>query len=230
MPSHAKRLTDWMIPRKTRDESERYTSTNVTRTFRTVPYVDGVCRESGLQSLDPINVNDSNNNNNNETDSHRIDIQHNEACHPNSFPLVSSSKVAGSWGLTQFCQQEATKFYVMEQTKSGALLPFEKKDQLPDLPVRWGVFQYVETEEVEQVIPLMAQKAKYIYFSVPTDVELLLQKNEVKFFDRYAIWRERDYYYDLLKNDFAFVSTRVLESKQFFDNKKSLFTEDLFRF
>jgi len=71
---------------------------------------------------------------------------------------------------------------------------------------------------------------KYLYFSVPTDLEFKRQKEEYEFVDEYAIHRKREKYLKWIKPHFTFVGTRMLESKIFFNDDNSHFKEHLFRF
>ncbi|WP_127713958.1 class I SAM-dependent methyltransferase [Halobacteriovorax sp. HLS] len=99
-----------------------------------------------------------------------------------------------------------------------------------DLGICTSVFQYLSDEEVRAVIPILAKRVKYLYFSVPTDKELNRQIEDLEFKDEYAIRRSRSWYQRELKKSFTFVSTRVLESKEFFKEEDTFFTDLLFRF
>lgn len=99
-----------------------------------------------------------------------------------------------------------------------------------DFGICTSVLQYLSREEIEIVAPVIAKRVKYLYLSVPTDLELDRQKEEVEFFDQYAIRRSRAEYYELLSPHFTFISARVLESKSFFSEESSSFTDLLFRF
>lgn len=99
-----------------------------------------------------------------------------------------------------------------------------------DLGLCTSVFQYLDEEELKLVVPIMAQKVKYLYFSVPTDKELKQQRTELEFNDRYAYRRSRQFYLKLLRPHFTIVSSRLLESKVHFTTEDSFFTDYLFRF
>lgn len=99
-----------------------------------------------------------------------------------------------------------------------------------DLGICTSVFQYLSKEEIESVLPVMAQKVKYLYFSVPTDKELERQVEELEFCDRYAYKRSRATYQRLIKKHFTFVSARVLESKFHFNEDNTALTDLLYRF
>lgn len=103
-------------------------------------------------------------------------------------------------------------------------------DKWFDLGICTSVFQYLTDEEIEEVLPVMAENVKYLYFSVPTDVELGRQVDELEFKDEYAIHRTREEYYQLISPYFTFLSSRILESKVHSDENKTPFTDLLFRF
>lgn len=106
----------------------------------------------------------------------------------------------------------------------------ERKENTFDLGICTSVFQYLSDKELKEVIPVLAKRVRYLYLTVPTDVELGRQVSELDFKDEYAIHRSREKYQRLLKPHFTFVSARVLESKTFFDEESTLFTDLLYRF
>lgn len=67
--------------------------------------------------------------------------------------------------------------------------------------------------------------------TVPTDREFLIQKRDFDFEDPYATHhRTRAEYLGIFRRDWAFVSSRLLESKFYFDDENTEFTNLLFRF
>lgn len=139
--------------------------------------------------------------------------------------------------------------YVFDQVKKRGIAPVEStkltlkpmdllswsraqkpKSRWFDLGICTSVFQYLSKAEIEEVLPVMAQKVKYLYLSVPTDKELERQVDELEFCDRYAYKRSRATYQRLLKKDFTIVSARVLESKFHFNEDNTALTDLLFRF
>lgn len=106
----------------------------------------------------------------------------------------------------------------------------KKSKEVFDLGLCNSVFQYIPDEELKKIIPEMAKKVKFLYLTVPTDLELQRQIKELGFKDEYAIHRSRAVYQKLLGPHFTFISSRVLESKHHFDEKSSLFTDLLFRY
>ncbi len=105
-----------------------------------------------------------------------------------------------------------------------------KNHDIFDLGICTSVFQYLSDAEIEKVLPVMARKVKYLYFTVPTNKELDRQIHELEFKDVYAIRRSRSKYLKMISPYFAFVSSRLLESKVHFDGSSTAFTELLFRF
>jgi len=99
-----------------------------------------------------------------------------------------------------------------------------------DLGICTSVFQYIPTKDLKEILPVISKKVKYLYLTVPTDLELKRQVSELDFKDEYALHRSREAYYRLLKPHFTFISSRILESKVHFNEKNSLFTDLLYRF
>ena len=99
-----------------------------------------------------------------------------------------------------------------------------------DLGICTSVFQYLTEEEIDFVLPILAQKVRYLYFSVPTDKELKRQIEDLDFHDEFAIRRSRAWYQKNIKKYFTIVSARMLESKIHFDEETTSFTDLLFRF
>lgn len=103
-------------------------------------------------------------------------------------------------------------------------------DKVYDLGICTSVFQYLNDEEIQLVLPIMARQIKFLYFSVPTDLEYKRQLSEYEFFDQFAIHRKREKYLKWIRPYFTFVGTRILESKHHFDDDSTHFKEQLFRF
>ncbi|WP_408098751.1 class I SAM-dependent methyltransferase [Peredibacter sp. HCB2-198] len=106
----------------------------------------------------------------------------------------------------------------------------KRKDNKFDLGICTSVFQYLSDKELKEVIPVLAKRVKFLYLTVPTNVELGRQVSELEFKDEYAIHRSRDKYQKLLRPHFTFISSRVLESKHYFDEESTHFTDLLYRF
>ncbi len=106
----------------------------------------------------------------------------------------------------------------------------ERKNNIFDLGICTSVLQYLTDQELKEVLPIISQRVRYLYLTVPTDVELGRQVSELDFKDEYAIHRTREKYQRLLRPHFTFLSSRILESKHFFDEESTLFTDLLFRY
>ncbi len=106
----------------------------------------------------------------------------------------------------------------------------KKYERRFDLGICTSVFQYLSEEEIDIVLPVIAKRVKYLYFSVPTNKELDRQVEDLEFHDEYALRRSRTWYQRKLRKYFTFVSMRVLESKEHFSEEDSHFTDLLFRY
>lgn len=99
-----------------------------------------------------------------------------------------------------------------------------------DLGICMSVFQYLSQDSLRLVIPIIAKRVKYLYLTFPTDIELKRQREEIVFFDQYARARPREFYLKLLEPYFTTVSSRILESKYYFDQNTTHFTDLYYRF
>jgi SAM-dependent methyltransferase len=116
------------------------------------------------------------------------------------------------------------------QTSMLEWLTSNKSTAIFDLGVCTSVLQYIDSADLQKIIPLLAKKVRYLYLTVPIDLELAKQKEEYEFADRFALHRSHEFYYNLLRKYFTFVGNRILESKEFCDYKTTPYTELLFRF
>lgn len=98
-----------------------------------------------------------------------------------------------------------------------------------DLGLCTSVLQYLSEEEIDACLPVLAEKIKYLYLTVPTDKELNRQIEDLEFHDTYAYRRSRNWYQKKLKPHFTFISSRILESKVHFDESTTSFTDLLYR-
>lgn len=105
----------------------------------------------------------------------------------------------------------------------------ERRRNTFDLGICTSVFQYLTDKEIKEVLPIMAKRIKFLYLTVPTNIELGRQVSELEFKDEYAIHRTREQYQKLLKPHFTIISSRVLESKHFFNEDTTPFTDLLYR-
>ncbi len=107
------------------------------------------------------------------------------------------------------------------------IAPLHKKF---DLGICTSVFQYLSDDEIELILPLMSKNVSYLYFSVPTDLELKRQRVELGFHDRFAFSRSKGHYRKMIKEHFTIVSSRLLESKYFTSEGEGPFSDLLFRY
>lgn len=105
-----------------------------------------------------------------------------------------------------------------------------KGKQIYDLAVLNSVLQYLSDKELRFVLPILAQRARYVYLTVPTDIEYQRQHKELDFKDSWARVRTRGHYQRLLRPHFTFVSCRIIESRHFYDDSTTPFQDLLFRF
>ena len=124
---------------------------------------------------------------------------------------------------------DSTKFK-LEQIDIVSWCESKRKIKSFDFGVCTSVFQYLSDEEIEKCLPILAQRCKYLYFTVPTDKELNRQIEDLEFKDEYAIRRSRTKYIKMIKKHFTFISSRVLESKVHFNEENTFFTDLLYRF
>jgi hypothetical protein len=123
---------------------------------------------------------------------------------------------------------ESTRLHLLEED----LKTWAKKNRREkfDLGICTSVFQYLTNDELNEILPVIAAKVKYLYLTVPTDEELKRQVSEMEFKDEYALHRGREEYLKLLRPHFTFISARVLESKRAFTEESTAFTDLLFRY
>lgn len=98
-----------------------------------------------------------------------------------------------------------------------------------DLGLCTSVFQYIKTEDLELIVEKLSTRIKYLYLSVPTDVELKRQVEELEFDDKYAIKRSRSLYRKILSKHYTNISSKLWESKVYFNEESTQFTDLLYR-
>jgi len=98
-----------------------------------------------------------------------------------------------------------------------------------DLALCTSVFQYIPTEELKIIVPILSRRVKFLYLTVPTNLEAKRQKMDQDFVDPYSIKRTRAFYQKLLKPHFTVISSRILESKHHFTEETTPFTDLLYR-
>jgi hypothetical protein len=125
---------------------------------------------------------------------------------------------------------ESTDLQLFEEDLVTWCRTDRKKNNQFDLGICTSVFQYLTDKELKEIIPILSKRIKYLYLTVPTEIELGRQVSELEFKDEYAIHRSREKYHKLLRPHFTFISSRVLESKSFFNEETTPFTDLLFRY
>ncbi len=105
-----------------------------------------------------------------------------------------------------------------------------KRNNTFDLGICTSVFQYLSDKEMKEVLPILAERIKYLYLTVPTNIELGRQVSELEFKDEYATHRTRDEYKKLISPHFTFIGSRILESKRYYDEENTAFSDLLYRF
>lgn len=125
---------------------------------------------------------------------------------------------------------DSTKLKVEQKTIQQWCDEVETKKHRFDLAICMSVLQYVDDKDIQLIMPTLAKRCKYIYLTVPTDIELKQQVDNLAFNDRYAIARDRAFYHKILGEHFTFISSRFLESKYYFNENTTLFSDQLFRF
>jgi hypothetical protein len=98
-----------------------------------------------------------------------------------------------------------------------------------DLGICTSVLQYIPDEDIPFVMKCLSRRVKFLYFSVPTDIELDRQVSELEFKDQYALRRTREQYRKWIKPYFTIISNRLLESKYYYSEQDSFFTDLFFR-
>jgi len=98
-----------------------------------------------------------------------------------------------------------------------------------DLGICTSVFQYIDSKDLDFIIEVLSKRTKYLYLTVPTDIELKRQVEELNFDDKYAISRSRKFYRKKLEKHFTNISSKLWESKYYFNEENSNFTDLLYR-
>lgn len=124
---------------------------------------------------------------------------------------------------------ESTKLQLINESLTQWCQRKREKQLRFDLGVCTSVFQYLSKEELEFCLPIMARRIKYLYLTVPTDKELDRQIEELEFDDKYALRRTRKFYREILAPHFTLISSKIWESKYYFDEDSTLFTDLIYR-
>ena len=105
-----------------------------------------------------------------------------------------------------------------------------KEKWIYDLAILNSVLQYIPNHDLKEILPILAQRTRYLYLTVPTDIEYERQKTELSFEDKWCKVRSQKEYLKLLRPHFTFISSRMLESKFYYTSHTTPFQDLLFRF
>jgi hypothetical protein len=124
---------------------------------------------------------------------------------------------------------ESTKLELLNESIQDWCNRTESKKLSFDLGLCNSVFQYIPDNELKEIIPILSKRIKYLYLTVPTDMELDKQIEDLEFNDTYAIRRSREFYRKILSKHFTNISSKLWESKYHFNEESTLFTDLLYR-
>jgi hypothetical protein len=124
---------------------------------------------------------------------------------------------------------DSTKLELLNESIQQWCERSESKKMSFDLALCNSVFQYIDKKDLERIVPIIAGRVKYLYLTVPTDIELDRQIDELEFNDTYALRRSRDFYRKILGKHFTNISSKLWESKSHFNDETTLFTDLLYR-
>jgi hypothetical protein len=124
---------------------------------------------------------------------------------------------------------ESTKLELLNESIQQWCNRTDSKKLSFDLGLCNSVFQYIPDKELKEIIPVLSKRIKYLYLTVPTDIELDRQIEELEFNDTYAIRRSRELYRKILSKHFTNISSKLWESKYHFNEESTLFTDLLYR-
>ncbi len=131
---------------------------------------------------------------------------------------------------------EKAKKTIFAKKRNVKLKKIELKDWVSieanpiDLAICSSVMQYISDAELIKIIPRLAERVRYLYLTVPTDIELDKQVREHGFKDDYALYRTQAFYYKILSPHFTVVGNRILESKYYFNEYSTHFSDLFYRF
>jgi hypothetical protein len=124
---------------------------------------------------------------------------------------------------------ESTKLELLNESIQDWCKRKESKKLSFDLGLCNSVFQYISEKDLEILIPILSKRIKYLYLTVPTDLELDRQIEDLEFNDTYALRRSREFYRKILSKHFTNISSKLWESKYHFNEESTLFTDLLYR-
>ena len=92
-----------------------------------------------------------------------------------------------------------------------------------DLTLCTSVLQYLDDDTLARVLPVLAARTRFVYLTVPTDVEARRMLADYNFADAYARHRTRSEYRAHIDPHFTIIGNRLLESRAFYDETSRVF-------
>jgi trans-aconitate methyltransferase len=124
---------------------------------------------------------------------------------------------------------DSTKLELFNESVMDWVKRKDSKKLRFDLAICTSVLQYLSKEEIIALVSCLSKRVKYLYLTVPTDIELDRQIDELEFNDTYAKRRSAKFYRKILSEHFTNISSKIWESKFYFNEKTTLFTDLLYR-
>ncbi|MCW7492670.1 class I SAM-dependent methyltransferase [Leptospira sp. 2 VSF19] len=121
--------------------------------------------------------------------------------------------------------KKSDKFHIYHESLETLKLPKLEKDPV-ELGICNSVIQYLPDSMIPNVLEKMAKYCNYLYFTVPTNEDYAVMKEEMKFTDPYAFSRSKKKYRKWISRDFEIVGYNLLQSKWLGEKG---FKEDFFR-
>ena len=124
---------------------------------------------------------------------------------------------------------ESTKLSLLNESLYDWCQRKDSKRLSFDLGICTSVLQYVSEQELKETLPIISRRVKYLYLTVPTDKELDRQVRELAFDDTYALKRSKKFYRDNIGEHFTNISSKIWESKFYFNEETTLLTDLIYR-
>lgn len=121
--------------------------------------------------------------------------------------------------------KKSDKYHIYHESLETLKLPKLEKEPV-ELGICNSVIQYLPDSMIPGVLEKMAKYCNYLYFTVPTNEDYLVMKEEMNFIDPYAFTRSKKKYRKWISRDFEIVGYNLLQSKWLGEKG---FKEDFFR-
>ncbi|EOQ94847.1 methyltransferase domain protein [Leptospira wolbachii serovar Codice str. CDC] len=121
--------------------------------------------------------------------------------------------------------KRSDKFHLYHESLETFKLPKLEKEPV-ELGICNSVIQYLPDTMIPGVLEKMAKYCNYLYFTVPTNEDYAVMKEEMSFTDPYAFSRTKKKYRKWISRDFEIVGYNLLQSKWLGEKG---FKEDFFR-